>query len=54
MTTTYWHRLWELEKAERLGDMLNDPDIVTMALPDDEDYGPAIDFLRRADPTFRS
>jgi SNF2 family DNA or RNA helicase len=31
------------EKAERLGDMLNDPDIVTMALPDDEDYGPAID-----------
>jgi hypothetical protein len=23
--------------------MLNDPDIVTMALPDDEDYGPAID-----------
>ncbi len=31
------------DKAERLGDMLNDPDIVTMALPDDEDYGPAID-----------
>lgn len=31
------------EKAARLGDMLNDPDIVTMALPDDEDYGPAID-----------
>src|ERR1039458_4341723 len=23
------------EKAERLGDMLNDPDIVTMALPDE-------------------
>lgn len=31
------------EKAERLGEMLNDPNIVTMALPDDEDYGPAID-----------
>jgi SNF2 family DNA or RNA helicase len=30
-------------KAERLGDMLNDPDIVMMSLPDDEDYGPAID-----------
>jgi hypothetical protein len=30
-------------KSESLGVMLDDPDIVTMALPDDEDYGPAID-----------
>lgn len=28
------------EKAERLSDMLRDPDIVTMALPDEEDVGP--------------
>ncbi|WP_141437071.1 DEAD/DEAH box helicase [Blastococcus aggregatus] len=31
------------EKAARLGEMLDDPDIATMALPSDEDYGPAID-----------
>jgi SNF2 family DNA or RNA helicase len=31
------------EKADRLGEMLDDPDISTMALPSDEDYGPAID-----------
>lgn len=31
------------EKANRLGEMLDDPDISTMALPSDEDYGPAID-----------
>lgn len=31
------------EKSERLGEMLDDPDIATMALPSDEDYGPAID-----------
>ena len=30
-------------KAERLGEMLDDPDISTMALPSDEDYGDAID-----------
>jgi SNF2 family DNA or RNA helicase len=30
-------------KAERLGSMLNDPDLVTMALPDDEDYGETIE-----------
>lgn len=30
-------------KAERLGQMLEDPDLATMALPDDENYGPAID-----------
>lgn len=32
-----------VEKAKLLGDMLNDPDITTMALPTDEDYGPAIE-----------
>lgn len=31
------------QKAERLGEMLDDPDISTMALPSDEDYGPALD-----------
>lgn len=31
------------DKADRLGDMLDDPDISTMALPSDEDYGPVID-----------
>jgi SNF2 family DNA or RNA helicase len=30
-------------KAERLGEMLDDPDLSTMALPSDEDYGPAVD-----------
>lgn len=32
-------------KAAQLADMLNDPDLVTMALPDDEDYGEAIEDL---------
>jgi len=31
------------QKAERLGEMLDDTDIATMSLPSDEDYGPAID-----------
>lgn len=31
------------EKAERLGTLLEDHDIASMALPDDEDYGRAID-----------
>lgn len=31
------------EKAERLGEMLDDPDLSTMALPSEEDYGPALD-----------
>jgi hypothetical protein len=31
------------DKALRLGEMLEDPAIQTMALPDDEDYGPALD-----------
>jgi hypothetical protein len=30
-------------KSRNLGEMLDDPDIVTMALPDEEDYGPALD-----------
>jgi SNF2 family DNA or RNA helicase len=30
-------------KAARLGEMLSDPDLLTFALPDEEDYGPAID-----------
>lgn len=30
-------------KAERLGDMLTDPNIAIMSLPDEEDYGPALD-----------
>jgi hypothetical protein len=30
-------------KAWLLGEMLDDPDIATMALPDDEDYGSPID-----------
>jgi SNF2 family DNA or RNA helicase len=31
------------EKATQLGRLLNDPDVVTMALPDEEDIGPPID-----------
>ncbi len=31
------------DKAERLGEMLDDPDLSTMALPSDEDYGPVLD-----------
>ncbi len=31
------------DKAERLGDMLDDPDMVAAALPNDEDYGPPLD-----------
>ncbi len=33
------------DKATRLGEMLDDPDLTTMALPNDEDYGPAIEIL---------
>lgn len=32
-------------KAERLGAMLNDPDLVTMALPDEDDYGEILEDL---------
>jgi SNF2 family DNA or RNA helicase len=31
------------DKAELLGEMMNDRDLATLALPDDEDYGPPID-----------
>jgi hypothetical protein len=31
------------DKAELLGEMLNDRDLAAVALPDDEDYGPPID-----------
>ena len=31
------------EKAERLGTMLDDPDIAAMALPDEEEYGAPVD-----------
>lgn len=31
------------DKAERLGDMLNDPNMTAVALPNDEDYGPPVD-----------
>ena len=31
------------EKATRLAQMLNDPDLIEMALPDDDDYGFALD-----------
>ncbi len=31
------------DKAELLGEMMNDKDLATLALPDDEDYGPPID-----------
>lgn len=34
------------DKAARLGEMLDDADISTMALPNDEDYGPAIDSVQ--------
>ncbi|MCW2979930.1 MAG: hypothetical protein JWO14_1657 [Solirubrobacterales bacterium] len=37
------------EKAARLGDMLRDPDIVTMALPDEEDIGPPFNSADVAD-----
>jgi SNF2 family DNA or RNA helicase len=30
-------------KAQRLGEMLDDPDLATVALPDEDDYGPVID-----------
>ena len=32
-------------KADRLATMLRDPDLVTMALPDDEDYGEWIEVV---------
>jgi SNF2 family DNA or RNA helicase len=40
-------------KAETLGEMLSDPGIVSVALPDDEDYGPPIDQDLDVDALFR-
>lgn len=37
------------EKSERLGQMLRDPDIATMALPDEEDVGPPFNTADVAD-----
>lgn len=36
------------DKARRLGEMLDDPNLVSVALPDDEDYGPVIDTFEDA------
>lgn len=41
------------QKSARLAAMLDDPDIVTMALPDDEDYGPAIETNEDLDALFK-
>ena len=40
-------------KVARLGEMLDDPDLTTMALPDEEDYGPAVDSVGDVDALFR-
>jgi SNF2 family DNA or RNA helicase len=40
-------------KATRLAEVLDDPDLTTMALPNDEDYGPAIDSVDDVDALFR-
>ncbi len=40
------------EKAERLALMLDDPDLTTMALPDDEEFGEAIEDLADLDALF--
>lgn len=41
------------QKAERLGEMLNDPGLVAMALPDDDDYGEAIEDVDDIEALFR-
>jgi SNF2 family DNA or RNA helicase len=40
------------EKAEHLALMLDDPDLTTMALPDDEEFGEAIEDLADLDALF--
>jgi SNF2 family DNA or RNA helicase len=40
-------------KAERLGEMLDDPSILEMALPDDEDYGQPLDSVEDMDALLR-
>lgn len=41
------------DKAEALGAMLDDPNLATVALPDDEDYGPPIDDVLDVEALFR-
>jgi SNF2 family DNA or RNA helicase len=41
------------DKAERLGEMLDDKNLATVALPDDEDYGPPIDDAMDVEALFR-
>lgn len=40
-------------KVARLGEMLDDPDLTTMALPDEDDYGPAVDGDEDVNALFR-
>lgn len=40
-------------KAKQLGAMLDDADIATMALPDEEDYGPAVDSVEDVNALLR-
>ncbi|MFN0011731.1 MAG: SNF2-related protein [Phycisphaerales bacterium] len=40
-------------KAARLGAMLDDPDIATMALPDEDDYGPVVDSVEDVNALLR-
>ena len=40
-------------KAGLLAEMLDDPDLKTMSLPNDEDYGPAIESVADVDALFR-
>lgn len=39
-------------KAQRLGEMLNDPSLAALALPDDDDYGPPIDSTEDVEALF--
>lgn len=41
------------EKAILLAEMLDDPDLKTMSLPNDEDYGPAIESIDDVNALFR-
>jgi SNF2 family DNA or RNA helicase len=40
-------------KVARLGEMLDDPDLTTLGLPDEEDYGPAVDSVEDVEALFR-
>jgi hypothetical protein len=41
------------EKAKRLGEMLDDPNLISVALPNDEDYGPPVEDELDAEELFR-